>query len=150
MTASPGLKAGGGDGIGAVCGSEVAAVPLLSSASSGMRNEYVRPTGENLTLTNGRCGPALMSASMSGGREPPRSDDRSYRLDLKCKPVSNNLRTRIPLERGQRTIYRRKRAKHAVWIERFLQPIEQRPQISVRQAAVIRAGKKGTQIANYR
>ena len=82
-----------------------------------MRNEYVRPTGENLTLTNGRCGPGLMSAFMSGGREPPRSDDRRYRLDLKCKPVSNDLRTRIPLERGQRTIYRRKRAEHAAWIE---------------------------------
>jgi hypothetical protein len=30
-----------------------------------MRKEYVRPTGENLTLTNGRAGPELMIASIS-------------------------------------------------------------------------------------
>ena len=71
-------------------------------------------------------------------------------LDLKRKPVGNDLRACIPIERRQRTINRRKRTEHAIWIERSSQPLQERPQITVGQAAFVRAGKKGTQIANYR
>jgi hypothetical protein len=71
-------------------------------------------------------------------------------LDLKRKPVGNDLRACIPIERRQRTINRRKRAEHAIWIERSPQALQERPQITVGQTAFIRAGKKGTQISNYR
>ena len=63
MTVSPGDSEGAG---GRVVSEEEpgAAAPSASSASSGSRKEKVRPTAENLTLTNGREGPELMAASV--------------------------------------------------------------------------------------
>ena len=50
---------------------------------------------------------------------------RCTELDLKRKPVGDDLRACIPIERRQRAINRRKRAKDAVWIERSSQSLEQ-------------------------
>jgi hypothetical protein len=62
-------------------------------------------------------------------------------LDLKRQPVRNDLWTCVPIERCQRTINRRKRAKRTLPVERPLQALEARPQIGVRETAFVRAGK---------
>ena len=81
----------------------------------------MRPTGENLTLTNGRCGPALMSAFIGGNRranpsvplrsETPASQQQSSGLRFDRAPPARDLppktreasarrRTTAPAARG--------------------------------------------------
>jgi hypothetical protein len=61
----------------------------------------VRPTGENLTLTSGRSGPELMSASIY-----ERHDPGARTLELKREPVGDELRACVPLERRKRPVDR--------------------------------------------
>ena len=81
---------------------------VASSASSGSRNECVRPTGVNLTLTNGRCGPELMSALYRADRVAVRvhEDVDRARSDLQHQPVGDDLRAGVALERRQRAVDR--------------------------------------------
>ena len=96
------------------------AVALGSSARSGSRNVCVRPTGVNLTLTNGRAGLGAHEAS-SIRHEPGMRDiagvgtspSDASTLQLKRQPVRDDLRAGVALERRQRAIDRRKRARRA-------------------------------------
>src|SRR6478672_13130664 len=100
-----------------------------SSASSGRRNVWVRPTGANLTLTNGRTAPALMS--LLWARRP------APRLYLERDPVRHDLRTGVALECRDRLVDRRKRPDRAIPVERPHEPAEKRLHVGVGETPLV-------------
>ena len=113
----------------------------------------MRPTGVNLTLTNGRCGPALMSASIwrdAGARsgQPPSgtTDDQRYgdaaaRSETPASPRrSSGWRCdRAPPARDPPPKTREARARR-----RTTAPAaEQRPQVGVGESSARPRGKAG-------
>jgi hypothetical protein len=107
MTASPAVSGGvpAASGLEDDCAAGLVVLPSAasgaSSARSGRRKVYVRPTGVNLTLTYGRAGQELIVISI-----PAELHALECVLDLERQPVSYDLRACVPFERLERTVDR--------------------------------------------